>query len=86
MVSITLSEVPKNHIEGLADILRRTLRLSGGSWRFHQGRGAAPSVALTSAMFREAGLTLATRVTMSSNFKRGGADSSVSPENDWQAR
>jgi len=80
---ITLSEVPKTIIEGLLTSFAGRCAFSGGSWRIHAGAWRAPSVALTSDHVREAGLTLATRVTMSSNFN-GVRGQFVSPENDWQ--
>ncbi len=80
---ITLSEPPKTIIEGMLSAFAGRCAFSGGSWRLHAGAWAPPSVALTSDNVREGGLTLATRVTMSSNFNavRGQF---VSPENDWQ--
>ncbi|MDT8858364.1 phage tail protein [Paracoccaceae bacterium Fryx2] len=80
---ITLSEVPKTIIEGLLTSFAGRCAFSGGSWRIHAGAWRAPSVALTADHVREAGLTLATRVTMSSNFN-GVRGQFVSPENDWQ--
>jgi hypothetical protein len=80
---ISLSEPPKTIIEGMLSSFAGRCAFSGGAWRLHAGAWAAPSVALTSDHVREGGLTLATRVTMSSNFNavRGQF---VSPENDWQ--
>jgi hypothetical protein len=80
---ITLSEVPKTIIEGLLTSFAGRCAFSGGSWRIHAGAWRAPSVALTADHVREAGLTLATRVTMSSNFN-GVRGQFVSPQNDWQ--
>jgi len=80
---ITLSEVPKTIIEGLLTSFAGRCAFSGGAWRIHAGAWRAPSVALTADHVREAGLTLATRVTMSSNFN-GVRGQFVSPENDWQ--
>jgi len=80
---ITLSEVPKTIIEGLLTSFAGRCAFSGGSWRIHAGAWRAPSVALTADHVREAGLTLATRMTMSSNFN-GVRGQFVSPENDWQ--
>jgi hypothetical protein len=80
---ISLSEPPKTIIEGMLSSFAGRCAFSGGSWRIHAGAWAAPSVALNSDHVREGGLTLATRVTMSSNFNavRGQF---VSPENNWQ--
>ncbi len=80
---ITLSEVPKTIIEGMLSSFAGRCAFSGGSWRIHAGAWRAPSVVLTSDHVREGGLTLATRVTMSSNFN-GVRGRFVSPENDWQ--
>ena len=80
---ITLSEVPKTIIEGMLSSFAGRCAFSGGSWRIHAGAWRAPDVALTSDHVREGGLTLATRVTMSSNFN-GVRGQFVSPENDWQ--
>jgi hypothetical protein len=80
---ITLSEVPKTIIEGLLSSFAGRCAFSGGSWRIHAGAWRAPDVALTSDHVREGGLTLATRVTMSSNFN-GVRGQFVSPENAWQ--
>jgi hypothetical protein len=80
---ITLSEVPKTIIEGMLSSFAGRCAFSGGAWRIHAGAWRAPSVALTSDHVREGGLTLATRVTMSSNFN-GVRGQFVSPENDWQ--
>jgi hypothetical protein len=80
---ITLSEVPKTIIEGMLSSFAGRCAFSGGSWRIHAGAWRAPDVALTADHVREGGLTLATRVTMSSNFN-GVRGQFVSPENDWQ--
>ena len=80
---ITLSEVPKTIIEGMLSSFAGRCAFSSGSWRIHAGAWRAPDVALTSDHVREGGLTLATRVTMSSNFN-GVRGQFVSPENDWQ--
>ena len=80
---ITLSEVPKTIIEGMLSSFAGRCAFSGGFWRIHAGAWRAPDVALTSDHVREGGLTLATRVTMSSNFN-GVRGQFVSPENDWQ--
>ena len=80
---ISLSEVPKTIIEGMLSSFAGRCAFSGGSWRIHAGAWRAPDVALTSDHVREGGLTLATRVTMSSNFN-GVRGQFVSPENDWQ--
>ncbi len=80
---ITLSEPPKTIIEGMLSAFAGRCAFSGGTWRLHAGAWRAPDLALTADHVREGGLTLATRVTMSSNFNavRGQF---VSPENDWQ--
>jgi len=80
---ITLSEPPKTIIEGMLTSFAGRCAFSGGSWRLYAGAWRAPDLALTADHVREGGLTLATRVTMSSNFNavRGQF---VSPENDWQ--
>ncbi len=80
---ITLSEPPKTIIEGMLSAFAGRCAFSGGAWRLHAGAWRAPDLALTADHVREGGLTLATRVTMSSNFNavRGQF---VSPENDWQ--
>lgn len=80
---ITLSEVPKTIIEAMLSSFAGRCAFSGGSWRIHAGAWRAPDVALTSDHVRMGGLTLATRVTMSSNFN-GVRGQFVSPENDWQ--
>ncbi|MDV7272084.1 phage tail protein [Thioclava sp. A2] len=80
---ISLGEAPKTIIEGLLSSSAGRCAVSGGSWRIHAGAWAPPTVALTSDHVREGGLTLATRVTMSSNFN-GVRGQFVSPENDWQ--
>jgi hypothetical protein len=80
---ITLSEVPKTIIEGMLSSFAGRCAFSGGAWRIHAGAWRAPDVVLTSDHVREGGLTLATRVTMSSNFN-GVRGQFVSPENDWQ--
>jgi len=80
---ITLSEVPKTIIEGMLSSFAGRCAFSAGSWRIHAGAWRAPDVALTSDHVRMGGLTLATRVTMSSNFN-GVRGQFVSPENDWQ--
>ncbi len=80
---ITLSEVPKTIIEGMLSSFAGRCAVSGGSWRIHAGAWRAPDVALTSDHVRNGGLTLATRVTMSSNFN-GVRGQFVSPENAWQ--
>lgn len=80
---ITLSEPPKTIIEGMLSSFAGRCAFSGGTWRLYAGAWRAPDLALTADHVREGGLTLATRVTMSSNFNavRGQF---VSPENDWQ--
>ncbi|WP_282057590.1 phage tail protein [Lentibacter algarum] len=80
---ITLSEAPKTIVEGMLSSFAGRCAFSAGSWRIHAGAWRAPDVALTSDHVREGGLTLATRVTMSSNFN-GVRGQFVSPENDWQ--
>ncbi len=80
---ISLSEAPKTIIEGMLSSFAGRCAFSGGAWRIHAGAWRAPSVALTSDHVRTGGLTLATRVTMSSNFN-GLRGQFVSPENDWQ--
>ncbi|UYP67478.1 phage tail protein [Thalassobacter stenotrophicus] len=80
---ITLSEVPKTIIEGMLSSFAGRCAFSAGSWRIHAGAWRASDVALTADHIREGGLTLATRVTMSSNFN-GVRGQFVSPENDWQ--
>ncbi len=80
---ITLSETPKTIIEGLLSSFAGRCAFSGGSWRIHAGAWRAPDVALTADHVRDGGLTLATRVTMSSNFN-GVRGQFVSPENNWQ--
>jgi hypothetical protein len=56
---------------------------TGGLWRIYAGAWRLPEIALGPDHVREGGLTLATRVTMSSNFN-GVRGQFVSPENDWQ--
>ena len=80
---ISLVETPKTIIEGMLSSFAGRCAFSGGIWRVHAGAWRAASVALTSDHVREGGLTLATRVTMSSNFN-GVRGQFVSPENDWQ--
>ena len=80
---ISLAEAPKTIIEGMLSSFAGRCAFSGGIWRIHAGAWRAPSVSLTSDYVREGGLTLATRVTMSSNFN-GVRGQFVSPENDWQ--
>lgn len=80
---ISLGQDPKTIIEAMLTAFAGRAAQTGGLWRIHAGAYSAPTVALTADHVREGGLTLATRVTMSSNFN-GVRGQFVSPENDWQ--
>lgn len=80
---ISLSESPKVIIEAMLTAMAGRSAWSAGVWHLHAGAWQVPELALTADDVREGGLTLATRVSMSSNFNavRGQF---LSPENDWQ--
>jgi predicted phage tail protein len=80
---ISLSEAPKTIIEGMLSAFAGRCAYSAGTWRIHAGAWRAATVSLTSDDVRVGGMTLATRVTMSSNFN-GVRGQFVSPDNDWQ--
>ena len=80
---ITLSETPKTIIEAMLSAFAGRCAPTGGLWRIYAGAWRLPEIALGPDHVREGGLTLATRVTMSSNFN-GVRGQFVSPENDWQ--
>ena len=80
---ITLSETPKTIIEAMLSAFAGRCAPTGGLWRIYAGAWRLPEIALGRDHVREGGLTLATRVTMSSNFN-GVRGQFVSPENDWQ--
>ena len=80
---ISLSQAPKTIIEGMLSAFAGRCAYSAGTWRIHAGAWRAATVSLTSDDIRVGGITLATRVTMSSNFN-GVRGQFVSPDNDWQ--
>lgn len=80
---VSLSESPKVIIEAMLTAMAGRSAWAAGVWHLHAGAWRVPELALSAGDVREGGLTLATRVSMSSNFNavRGQF---VSPENDWQ--
>lgn len=80
---VSLSESPKVIIEAVLTAMAGRSAWAAGTWHLHAGAWRVPELALSADDVRAGGLTLATRVSMSSNFNavRGQF---VSPENDWQ--
>lgn len=80
---ITLAQTPKTIIEALLTAMAGTCGWQAGNWHIYAGAYRIPSVAFTGDDVAGGGLTLATRLSRSSNCNavRGQF---VSPQNDWQ--
>ena len=79
----TLAEDPKTIIEGMLTSMAGRCAMQGGSWRIYAGAYRIPTIDLDEDDFAPGGFTMATRVSMSSNFN-GVRGQFVSPTNDWQ--
>ncbi len=79
---ISLSELPKNIIEGMLTAMAGTCAYASGQWSIYAGYYRWPTVTIAADDVREGGLTLITRQSRARNFNavRG---TFISPENDW---
>ncbi|TCO68504.1 phage tail protein [Rhodovulum euryhalinum] len=80
---VSLDESPKTVIEAMLTAMAGRTAWRAGRWHLLAGAWRVPEITLGADDVREGGLTLATRVSMSSNFNAVHGRF-VSPENDWQ--
>ena len=80
---LLLSQPPKANIEAMLTAMAGKAVYSAGSWNLYAGAYRLPTLTLTDDDTREAGMSLATRVSRSENFN-GVRGQFVSPDNDWQ--